>query len=249
MISQASVSAADYGIDAPPVVRNLALSGVGALVIGFGLNFWLASSYPLVATIFLNWGIWAGAALLLSAAYMIWSSKVGKLRARDRLLDSLHLRGDEMVLDVGCGRGLLLNGAAKRLTTGKAVGIDLWQSEDQSGNRMEMALANAQAEGVADRVEVKTGDMRQMPFPDAQFDVVVASLAIHNIYDKAGRAQAIKEIARVLKPGGHVALLDIQRTEEYAQILRSLGWVDAARSGLSFLIFPAMRVVTGTKPG
>ena len=50
---------------------------------------------------------------------MTWSSKVGKLRERERLMDALGLRGDETVLDVGCGRGLLLNAAARRLTTMK----------------------------------------------------------------------------------------------------------------------------------
>jgi cyclopropane fatty-acyl-phospholipid synthase-like methyltransferase len=44
------------------------------------------------------------------------------------------LRGDETVLDVGYGRGLHLIGAAKRLTTGKAPGVDIWQAEDLSGN-------------------------------------------------------------------------------------------------------------------
>jgi len=248
-MSQVPLKSANYGIDAPPVVRNLTLFGLVAVILGVVFNFLLAVSQPLIATILLNWGKWAGVTLLLAAVYMIWSSKVGKLREREQLLNSLNLRGHEMVLDVGCGRGLLLNGAAKRLTTGKAVGIDLWQSEDQSGNRMEMTLANAQAEGVADRVEVKTGDMRQMPFPDTLFDVAVASLSIHNIYDPDGRTQAVKEIARVLKPGGRVALLDFQRTEEYIQTLRDLGWSDVTRSGLNFLMFPAVRIVTGTKPG
>lgn len=71
---------------------------------------------------------------------MVWDCKVGKLRSRDRLLDGLALRGDETVLDVGCGRGLLLIGAAKRLTTGTAVGVDIWQTEDLSGNRPEATL-------------------------------------------------------------------------------------------------------------
>lgn len=66
-------------------------------------------------------------------------------------------------MDVGCGRGLLLNAAARRLTPGKAIGIDLWQSVDQSGNRPEATLANARLEGVAGLVEVKTGDMRELP--------------------------------------------------------------------------------------
>ena len=73
----------------------------------------------------------AGSALVSG---MVWSSKVGKLSARDRLIEALSLRGDESVLDVGCGRGLLLIAAAKLLTTGKAVGVDLWSAKDQSDN-------------------------------------------------------------------------------------------------------------------
>src|SRR5437660_1447109 len=80
----------------------------------------------------------------------------------------------EAVLDVGCGRGLLLNAAARRLTTGKAVGVDLWQNADLSNNRPEATLENARLEGVADRVQVKDGDARQLPFADAVFDVVVS---------------------------------------------------------------------------
>ena len=163
-------------------------------------------------------------------------------------MDSLALRGTETIVDIGCGRGLLLNAAARRLTTGKAIGIDLWQSADQSGNHPETTLANAQAEGVANRVEVKTGDMRELPFEDQTIDVVVSSLAIHNIPDKAGRAQAVREIARALKPNGQVALLDFQCTDEYIQTLRELGWQEAKLSRLLFQMFPPVRVVTGKKP-
>ncbi len=143
---------------------------------------------------------------------------------------------------------MLLVAAARRLTTGKAIGIDLWQSADQSGNHPEITLANAEAEGVADRVEVKTGDMRELPFEDQTIDVVVSSLAIHNIPEKEGRARAVGEIARVLKPGGQVALLDFQCTGEYAQTLSALGWSDVKLSGLRFQMFPPVRVVTGRKP-
>ena len=238
----------DYGIDAPPVIRNLLLAGIASIVAGIVLRFIFASAQPLIASIVLIWGLVAGASMVVTASLMLWSSKIGKLQFRERLIDSLALQGTETIVDVGCGRGLLLNAAARRLTTGKAIGIDLWQSADQSGNRPEATLANAQAEGVANFVEVKTGDMRQLPFEDQTIDVVVSSLAIHNIPDKEGRLKAVQEIARVLKPQGHVALLDFQCTDEYAEALQALGWHEVKRSGLQFQMFPPVRVVTGKKP-
>ncbi len=75
--------------------------------------------------------------------------------------------GEEILLDVGCGRGLMLLGAARRLTTGHAVGIDLWRDEDQAENSPEALEANARLEGVADRIRIDTGDARQLPYPNA----------------------------------------------------------------------------------
>jgi len=238
----------DYGIDAPPVIRNLIIAGTASIAAGIVLYVVLASVQSLIAVILLIGGLLAGASMIVTAALLVWSSKVGKLQLRERLIDSLALGGTETVVDVGCGRGLLLNAAARRLTTGKAIGIDLWQSADQSGNHPETTLANAEAEGVANRVEVKTGDIRELPFEDRTIDVVVSSLAIHNIPDKDGRAKALREIVRVLKPNGQVALLDFQCTDEYAQTLQSLGWHEMKVSGWQFQMFPPVRVVTGRKP-
>ena len=238
----------DYGLDGPPVVRNFALIGAGCVLAGVVLYGLLATSAPALAVILLIVGIVAGVPSLLSAFIMVRSSQLGKLKQCEHLMDLVALCGDEHVLDVGCGRGLLLVAAARRLPRGQAVGIDLWQAEDLSGNSAAAALANAAAEGVAERVDVKTGDMQQMPFADGAFDVAVASMAIHNLRRAEGRAKAIREIARVLKPGGRVALQDFMATEEYAQTLRELGWQNVARSGLNFTLWPPVRIVTGTKP-
>jgi len=129
---------------------------------------------------------------------------VGKLRLRDRVIAAIRWRGDERVLDVGCGHGLMLIGAARRLSTGKAVGIDIWQQEDQAGNSMASTQMNARIEGVEGRVELRDGDARKIPFADGTFDVVLSSWALHNIYDAPGRETALREIARILKPGGTV---------------------------------------------
>ena len=145
-----------------------------------------------------------------------------KFRDREWLFEKLNLKGDERVLDVGCGHGLLLIGAAKRLHLGgKSFGLDLWSQDDQASNNKEATLHNAKLEGVLDRVEIVDGDMRQMPFPENHFDAIVSSWAIHNIYNAEGRAEALKEIIRVLKPGGKFAILDIDHGSEYFQFFRS----------------------------
>lgn len=233
----------DYGLDAPRLVRMFLLASVLLIAAGLAIVLHSTGWMTVLGSLAVTTGLVLGSEGLL----MVWSSRYGKLRARDRLLDGLGLTGDETVLDVGCGRGLLLIGAARRLPRGRAVGLDLWSQEDQADNRAAATLANAATEGVADRVEVRNGDMRKMPFADASFDAVVASLSIHNIYSVDGRRLAIQEVVRVLKPGGKVALMDIRHFREYADALRAAGMQNVQASGLSFWIFPPVRTVTGRK--
>jgi len=239
---------ADYGIDAPGVVLRFVLIAAGALLLGTVLRVALADQHHLLARSLFRAGVITALWCTGSAAVMVWGSKVGKLRLRDRVLDGLALRGDERLLDVGCGRGLLLIGAAKRLPSGRAVGLDKWQKEDQSGNAPEVTLANARAEGVAERIELQTGDMRQLPFEPGSFDVVVSSWALHNLYDAEGREQAIAEIVRVLKPGGRVALIDIQHATAYSGQLRALGLEDVQLSRPNYLFVIPTHTVTARKP-
>jgi ubiquinone/menaquinone biosynthesis C-methylase UbiE len=144
--------------------------------------------------------------ILAILGFYLHTTLRGKFIVWAELLDKLNLRGDERILDLGCGRGAVLLMAAQHLTTGRAVGLDLWKRADQSGNSAEATQRNAVAEGAADRVELHTGDMRALPFEDNRFDVVVSSLAIHNISGRAGRAKAIDEATRVLRPGGRLMI-------------------------------------------
>jgi arsenite methyltransferase len=245
---QSRIKRADYGIDAPTVVRNFFLIGIAGWIVGtilakFGsgrLPNWLVSFYGAFLGI--------GGCFVLQGLIMIWGSKVGKQRLRDKMIDSVSWRGDEQVLDVGCGHGLMLIGAAKRLTTGHALGIDIWQQEDQASNSSRATQENALREGVAERVELRDSDARQLPFLDESFDVVLSSFAIHNIYDTVGREKAIREIHRVLKPGGQLVLADIRHTSQYAEILRSLGWNQVTRWLPNFLFITPTRVVRAAKP-
>jgi arsenite methyltransferase len=162
------------------------------------------------------------------------TTRRGKFFEWNRILDSLRLHGDEAVLDMGCGRGAVLTAVARRLTTGRVTGVDVWVTKDQSGNARDVTLRNASLEGVQDRVQVETADMRDLPFPDATFDLVVSSLAIHNIPSTADRMKAIAEGFRVLKPGGRMVIADIRATAMYAEALRTLGAVNVQRRRLGW---------------
>src|SRR5579859_1714519 len=237
---------AKYGIDAPDAVRNMIVLGLSSMVLSLILNSILATSQPILGGVLATICLWGGACLLLSGIFIAATSLFTKRIVYRQMIDSLHLRGDEQLLDIGCGRGMLLIEAAKHLTSGKATGIDLWISGDQSGNSMVATMRNAQAEGVQDRVQLETGDMRNMPFPDANFDMVIASLAIHNVHSQQGCIETMHEIDRVTKPGGRTALLDVQNTALYARTLRELGW-DTHRSSMNLLMYPPSRVVYGHK--
>ncbi|MDQ6659883.1 MAG: class I SAM-dependent methyltransferase [Chloroflexota bacterium] len=245
-----NVTRANYGLDAPPVMQKYFIQGSMATIIGLVALSYRGSRKGILSAIASSVGaFWllTGLGFIFSGAMMIWSSRVGKMYARDRLLDKLYLRGDETVLDVGCGRGVLLIGAAKRLPHGRALGIDLWSQEDLSDNSRDATLSNARAEGVADRVQVFDGDMRKLPFDDGSIDVVVASLSIHNIYSREGRREAINEIVRVLKRDGKVALMDLWHVDEYVEDLQAAGMQNVHMSGKSFWIFPYVRIATGNK--
>ena len=245
----------NYGIDAPVAVRNLfivAVLGVISLITRL-LGVW--SRQDLIAVIarpLIGAGLSCGA----MALWMIYDSKIGKVRERERYLDKIAWRGDERVLDVGCGLGLLLIGAAKRLSTGRAVGIDKWQQEDLSGNNAAGTLNNAMIEGVADRVEVHTGDARKLPFDDASFNVVLSSMALHNIYNAGERQTAVREIARVIKSGGRVLIVDVRHIRQYAATLRDAGLDARCVQGnvsclLTVITFGSIQIgyVIGSKAG
>ena len=111
----------DYGIDAPNVLRNLFLIGLACL--GFAAFGPRAIHIGQVDFLPRPMLIGTGTLLLIEALLFLLYVKVGKFYHRDRMLSLHPWRGDEQVLDVGCGRGLLLAGAAKRLAALNGSGL------------------------------------------------------------------------------------------------------------------------------
>jgi len=115
----------DYGFDAPNVPIGFAIAAV--LACGVAVIF-VANSYPWLAYLSSVVAI----VFALSTISYVWTTRRGKFIVWGELLDTLALRRD--LLDVGCGRGMVLILAAKRLPAGRAIGVDLWSTTDQSGD-------------------------------------------------------------------------------------------------------------------
>ena len=95
--------------------------------------------------------------------------------------------------------------------------------------------------------------MTELPFEDESVDVVVSSLAIHNIPTHAGRRQALSEAMRVLRPGGHLAIADLWETRQHADHLRECSWRNVRRRSVGWRMWyggpwVSTRLVTATKP-
>ncbi|HEY3289362.1 MAG TPA: class I SAM-dependent methyltransferase, partial [Anaerolineae bacterium] len=142
----------------------------------------------------------------------------------------------------------MLIGAAKRLTTGKATGIDMWLQDSQFNNNIDATLNNARLEGVSDRVTVRRADAHDLPYDNNVFDVVLSSWVIHTMLDPDDRKQVMKEIARVVKPGGHVVIADFDFVQEYQKYFNDKDWLDVSRSGPNWMFVTPTYILRAKKP-
>ena len=112
---------------------------------------------------------------------------------RQRVIDLAELCGDEDILDAGCGTGLTTLRIAAQYPECRVYGIDL------STKMIEVAQNNAAERGLD--VNLRTGSITDLPYPDEAFDVVLTNIMFHHL-DLVEKRLAIAEIARVLKAGG-----------------------------------------------
>jgi len=119
------------------------------------------------------------------------------------------VKGNEHLLDAGCGTGSVSINWAKILNKGKVVGIDIY--EGMSGNSPTQAYRNAELEGVISRVEFKHGNILEIPYPDNTFDIVTAGSVLHELHKEEDKIKALKEIKRVLKPSGKFITVELLR--------------------------------------
>jgi len=233
----------NYGIDAPKVIRNLL--GIGVLLLLISLFLWFGF-FPQINFLRLSF-LSPAICLIIAGLLMIAYSKYGKFKHRDRILKLHQWKGDEKVLDVGTGLGLLMIGAAKKLNSGKSYGIDIFNSYDLSDNTIEQTKLNTELEKVEDKTEILTENILKTNFNDNYFDVIVSNLCLHNIYKTEERKQACREIYRILKPGGETIISDFKHTGEYKKEFESMGMKVKKEGTYFFDTFPPLTIIKAIK--
>jgi SAM-dependent methyltransferase len=188
----------DFGyplyVTAAPLLPLALFGALTALVVWLRWPRWVAMLSGALA-------LWALAALVIT--FTMFRLHAPQEPPTDRFLAS----GRGRVLDAGAGSGRAAMGVLATRPQTTVTALDIYDGfygiVDNTPARF---LANAKAGGFAGRVAVRTGDVREMPFGDGEFDAVVSSFAIDHL-KRDTIPTAIGEVARVLKPGGEFLLM------------------------------------------
>lgn len=194
--------------------------------------------------------------LFYSSAHFLYSSLPLHYDVVQRMVGSVNDWSTvKHALDLGCGRGILLNAVATQLkkegSSGRVVGLDRSKMTSLS------TLRTAKLEGVGEYVTCREGDPRILPFGDNYFDVVVSAVFVHTVGKEYGhrtveasaeRMRVVGEMVRVLKPGGVGVVWDLLHVPEYVRRLQELKMEDIRVSERVTAFMVSSQIVSFRKP-
>ena len=135
---------------------------------------------------------------------------------------NLIKEGSTRVLDAGCGAGRTTLALGK-IYPGRITAIDLFNSDYIDGGGNTLLEKNLELAGISDRVEIIQGDITQTGFEQSSFDAVISSYMIDHLGDQ--KLNALKEIKRILKPGGRFLMIVLTPTLSSFAILNVLSFM------------------------
>lgn len=197
----------------------------------------------------------SGVCLFFAAGNMFYSSVALRWEMAQRMVSAVNDWSTvKHALDVGCGRGILLNAVAMQLkkegSSGRVVGLDRKKT-------MVSTLRTAGLEGVQEYVTCREGDARRLPFTDNYFDVVVSAGFVHTVGKEFGqrtlaaaaeRMRVLGEVVRVLKGGGVGVVWDLVHVPEYVQRLQELKMEEIRVSERVTAFMVSSHIVSFRKP-
>jgi ubiquinone/menaquinone biosynthesis C-methylase UbiE len=137
------------------------------------------------------------------------SPSVSNQKALEFIVTSASAAAEDTVLDVGCGPGLLACAFAR--VARHAMGVDMTPA------MLDQARKTQQEQGLTN-LSWQQGDVTQLPYPDAHFSIVSSRFVFHHLEQPL---VVLKEMARVCKPGGRVAVADMAPAPERADALNA----------------------------
>ncbi len=119
---------------------------------------------------------------------------------RKRTVRALDIQSGDRVLDLATGTADMALEVARRCPGTEVVGLD------PSVGMLEIGRGKIERGKLSERIVLRQGDAQELPFPDRSFDRMTMAFGIRNVPD---RAKAVREMARALRPGGRVAILEL----------------------------------------
>ncbi len=130
---------------------------------------------------------------------------LGVASAHRPLVDQADIRPSHQVLEIGCGTGNLAILVKRLQPDAEVVGLD--------PDPKALARARRKAERAALPVHLELGFAEELPYPDGSFDRVLSAFMFHHL-EADGKVKTLREVRRVLNPGGSLHLLDLGGTKE-----------------------------------
>ena len=148
-------------------------------------------------------------------AYFMFSHWGGNLPDKfyELILDHIEKNSTGKLLDIGTGNGILAIKAALRNPGVEVTGVDYWgKNWEYSRSACEQ---NARIANVSERVKFEKGDAASLNYSDGTFDVVLSNLTFHEVVQVKRKSDVMREVLRLLKPGGSFAFIDYFFEERY----------------------------------
>ncbi|QQG49306.1 MAG: methyltransferase domain-containing protein [archaeon] len=235
----------DYGTDDPVTIFSLLAAGILVAASGFSVQFLRSTLGPLWVFMLSLLLLLAGLIFIGFGAGLYLGRKAWKPREVARLAATISWGGNEVVLDIGSGRGMFANTVAARLKDGLVVSLDRWRPTEVTGNSPASLLANARICGTESKISLVMGEPTHLPFKDRAFDAVVSGMALHRLKGSLEMRKASVQVIRVLKDGGRVALLIAGNSSVFEEITEEGRLKEAKVSRLRLGLLPPAHSIEG----